>query len=148
MNILGWAIMVAFGFNAATSVRVANELGADHPRTAKFSVVVVVIFSCIIGLIISLVLIMSRKQYPYLFTSSPDVRKIVYQLTPLLAFSIVINNVQPVLAGVAVGAGWQALVAYVNVGCYYVFGVPMGLILGYKLDLGVMGIWFGMILGT
>ncbi|KAF5190458.1 Detoxification-like protein [Thalictrum thalictroides] len=148
MNILGWAVMVAFGFNAATSVRVSNELGAGHPRTAKFSVVVVVVFSCLIGMIISLILIISRKQYPYAFTSSPDVRKIVYQLTPLLAFSIVINNVQPVLSGVAVGAGWQTLVAYVNVGSYYVFGVPLGLILGYKLDLGVMGIWFGMITGT
>lgn len=39
--------------------------------------------------------------------------------------------------GVAVGGGWQGLVAYVNIACYYVFGVPMGLFLGYKLDMGV-----------
>ncbi|KAF5195849.1 Detoxification-like protein, partial [Thalictrum thalictroides] len=144
----GWAIMVALGFNAAISVRVSNELGAAHPRTAKFSVVVVVIFSIVIGMILSLILLILREQYPYAFTSSPDVRKIVYQLTPLLAFSIVINSVQPVLSGVAVGAGWQALVAYVNIVCYYVFGVPLGLILGYKFDFGVMGIWIGMISGT
>ncbi|KAL5718164.1 Protein DETOXIFICATION 29 [Ranunculus cassubicifolius] len=148
MNILGWAVMVAMGFNAATSVRVSNELGAAHPRTAKFSVVVVVIFSIIIGVMLSLILIITRNQYPYAFTSSSEVRKLVVQLTPLLAFSIVINNVQPVLSGVAIGAGWQALVAYVNVACYYVFGIPLGLILGYKVNLGVMGIWFGMLAGT
>ncbi|KAF9626249.1 hypothetical protein IFM89_031641 [Coptis chinensis] len=147
-NILGWAVMVAMGFNAATSVRVSNELGANHPRTAKFSVVVAVISSFIFGLILSLILITTRKQYPYAFTSSKDVRKLVYQLTPLLAFSIVLNNVQPVLSGVAIGAGWQALVAYVNIACYYLFGIPLGLILGYKLDLGVKGIWYGMITGT
>lgn len=56
----------------------------------------------------------------------------------MLAFCIVINNVQPVLSGVAIGAGWQTAVAYVNVACYYIFGVPLGLILGYKLDFGVM----------
>ena len=39
--------------------------------------------------------------------------------------------------GVAIGAGWQAAVAYVNIGCYYLFGIPLGLILGYKVDLGV-----------
>lgn len=39
--------------------------------------------------------------------------------------------------GVAIGAGWQAFVAYVNIGCYYVFGVPLGLILGYVLHFGV-----------
>ena len=37
----------------------------------------------------------------------------------------------------AIGAGWQAAVAYVNLGCYYIFGIPLGLILGYKLQMGV-----------
>lgn len=37
----------------------------------------------------------------------------------------------------AIGAGWQAAVAYVNIGCYYIFGIPLGLILGYKLQMGV-----------
>ena len=39
-------------------------------------------------------------------------------------------------AGVAVGCGWQAFVAYVNVGCYYVVGVPLGVLLGFTFDLG------------
>ena len=43
-----------------------------------------------------------------------------------------------VFAGVAIGAGWQTAVAYVNIGCYYLFGVPLGLVLGFKLDLGVL----------
>ena len=37
----------------------------------------------------------------------------------------------------AIGAGWQAVVAYVNIACYYLFGIPLGLIMGYKLDWGV-----------
>ncbi|KAJ8645865.1 hypothetical protein MRB53_007613 [Persea americana] len=148
MNILGWAVMVAIGANAATSVRVSNELGAGHPRTAKFSVVVVVATSFLIGAILSVILLITRKQYPSLFTSSEDVKKLVYELTPLLATSITINNVQPVLSGVAIGAGWQAVVAYVNIACYYIFGIPLGLILGYKVNLGVKGIWYGMLSGT
>jgi hypothetical protein len=38
--------------------------------------------------------------------------------------------------GVAVGCGWQAFVAYVNVGCYYLIGVPVGVVLGFTFDLG------------
>ena len=41
------------------------------------------------------------------------------------------------IAGVAIGAGWQAIVAYVNIGCYYIFGIPLGLTLGYILNMGV-----------
>jgi Na+-driven multidrug efflux pump len=38
--------------------------------------------------------------------------------------------------GVAVGCGWQAFVAYVNVGCYYIIGLPLGAVLGFKFNLG------------
>ena len=124
--------------NYICSVRVSNELGACHPRTAKFSLLVAVITSTLIGVMLSMVLIIFRNQYPFLFSNDSEVRKIVVELTPLLALCIVINNVQPVLSGVAVGAGWQAVVAYVNIACYYFFGIPLGLILGYKLDKGVM----------
>jgi MATE family multidrug resistance protein len=41
------------------------------------------------------------------------------------------------MAGVAVGAGWQALVAYVNLGCYYIIGLPLGFLIGWVFKLGV-----------
>jgi Na+-driven multidrug efflux pump len=41
------------------------------------------------------------------------------------------------VAGVAIGSGWQALVAYVNIGSYYLVGVPIGIILGWPLGFGV-----------
>lgn len=40
--------------------------------------------------------------------------------------------------GVAVGAGWQWLVAYINIGCYYLVGLPAGILLGFTAHLGVM----------
>ncbi|GFY88241.1 MATE efflux family protein [Actinidia rufa] len=137
MNILGWTVMVAIGFNAAISVRVSNELGAARPRMAKFSVVVASITSVIIGLLMALVLVIYRRQYPDLFSDSVEVTQAVYVLTPLLGVSIVINSLQPTLSGVAIGAGWQAYVAYVNIVCYYLFGIPLGLGMGYTLEMGV-----------
>ncbi|XP_062158643.1 protein DETOXIFICATION 29 [Alnus glutinosa] len=148
MNILGWTIMVALGMNAAISVRVSNELGAAHPRTARFALVVAVGTSFLIGLVLALILIVSRNVYPSLFSNDTSVEDLVKELTPILVLCIIIDNVQPVLSGVAIGAGWQAVVAYVNIACYYLFGVPLGLIMGYKLDMGVKGIWYGMMIGT
>ncbi|MED6207643.1 Protein DETOXIFICATION 31 [Stylosanthes scabra] len=148
MNILGWTIMFAFGINAAVSVRLSNELGASHPRTAKLTIVVATITSFVIAFFLSVVLVIFRKQYPSLFSNDEAVKAHVMELTPLLAICIIINNVQLVLSGVAVGAGWQTMAAYVNIGCYYLFGVPLGLVLGFKLHLGVIGIWSGMLSGT
>ncbi|KAK9949439.1 hypothetical protein M0R45_004961 [Rubus argutus] len=56
-------------------------------------------------------------------------------------------SVQPILSGVAVGSGWQSYVAYINLGCYYLTGVPLGFLMGWGFHQGVMGIWAGMIFG-
>jgi len=40
--------------------------------------------------------------------------------------------------GVAIGAGWQSLVAYINIACYYFVGLPAGILLGFKFGLGSM----------
>lgn len=39
-------------------------------------------------------------------------------------------------AGVAVGSGWQAYVAWINIFCYYIIGLPIGAILGWGFNLG------------
>ena len=80
-------------------MRVSNELGAAHPRAAKFSLVVAVLTSIIIGIALCLVLMVTRDKYPALFSNDDAVKNLVKQLTPLLATFIVINNIQPVLSG-------------------------------------------------
>ncbi|CAL5345717.1 unnamed protein product [Camellia sinensis] len=148
MTISGWVYMIAVGFNAAASVRVSNELGAGHPKSASFAVIIVTLSSFFIAVILAVVVLILRHVISYAFTSGTIVEEAVSELAPFLAVAIVLNGVQPVLSGVAVGCGWQAFVAYVNVGCYYVVGIPLGALLGFKFNLGAKGIWSGMIMGT
>ncbi|CAO2191815.1 unnamed protein product [Urochloa humidicola] len=147
-TINGWEMMIPFGFLAATGVRVANELGAGSGKGARFAIVVSITTSVVIGLVFWCLILYFNDQIALLFTSSGVVLAEVHNLSVLLAFTILLNSVQPVLSGVAVGSGWQALVAYVNVGTYYLIGVPLGMLLGWPLHFGVGGIWSGMIGGT
>uniref|UniRef100_A0A7N2LTD7 Uncharacterized protein n=1 Tax=Quercus lobata TaxID=97700 RepID=A0A7N2LTD7_QUELO len=285
MTVSGWVYMISVGFNAAASVRVSNELGAGHPKSAAFSVVIVTLSSAVIAVICAILVLALRHVISYVFTSGSTVADAVSELSPFLAISIILNGIQPVLSvfgkeggkhkprkhtshnpentsnpakrssderptsgarrstiaidrrarstndrdrstsaidersrssiddcdrrtrssialvdrrgtsalvdrdrrstrderarlcssiaivarstiaivarstiaivhraarrrGVAVGCGWQAFVAYVNVGCYYIIGIPLGAVLGFKFDLGAKGIWSGMIGGT
>uniref|UniRef100_A0A5B7BCQ4 Protein DETOXIFICATION n=1 Tax=Davidia involucrata TaxID=16924 RepID=A0A5B7BCQ4_DAVIN len=147
MNIQGWDAMIALGFNAAISVRVSNELGAGNARVAKFAVVVVSITSVSIGVVCMAVVFATRDYFPYLFTISTAVATETTKLAILLGITVLLNSLQPVLSGVAVGAGWQSLVAYINIGCYYLVGLPAGIVLGFTFGFGAMGIWSGMIGG-
>lgn len=147
MTVNGWEMMIPLAFFAATGVRVANELGAGNGKAAQFATIVSVIQSSVIGIFFCVLIMILHDKYAYLFTSTTEVLEAVDKLTVLLAATILLNSVQPILSGVAVGSGWQAWVAYVNLGCYYVIGLPLGLLMGLVFDLGVMGIWGGMILG-
>ncbi|XWS14628.1 hypothetical protein CRYUN_Cryun35bG0025500 [Craigia yunnanensis] len=138
MNINGWDAMIAIGFNAAISVRVSNELGAGNAWLAKFSVVVVSITSVGIGVVCMIVVFTTKDYFPYLFTNSDAVAEETSKLAILLGFTVLLNSLQPVLSGVAVGAGWQSLVAYINIGCYYIVGLPAGILLGFTFGFGVM----------
>ncbi|PWA58840.1 multi antimicrobial extrusion protein [Artemisia annua] len=147
LNILGWVGTVSLGLNIAVSVRVSNELGYRRPRAARFSVIVVVLTSLLIGLLSTTVLLVYKKQYPVYFTSSPEVMQIVEELTLLLGISMIIKSAQFALFGVAIGAGWQTVVFYMSMGSYFIVGIPLGLLLGFKYDMGVKGIWYGMVSG-
>ncbi|XP_047180810.1 protein DETOXIFICATION 41-like isoform X1 [Vigna umbellata] len=130
------------------SIRVSNELGASHPRIAKFSVFVVSGTSILVSVIFCSIILIFRVTLSKLFTSDTEVIEAVSHLTPLLAISVFLNGIQPILSGVAIGSGWQAVVAYVNLGSYYFVGLTVGCVLGFKTSLGVDGIWWGMILGV
>uniref|UniRef100_A0A2C9UH35 Protein DETOXIFICATION n=2 Tax=Manihot esculenta TaxID=3983 RepID=A0A2C9UH35_MANES len=117
MNLQLWTLTIALGFNVAISVRVSKELGAGHPKAAKFSMVVAVLTSIIIGVIFTALVLVTKDDYPKVFTGKPVVMKEASNLCYFLAATIFLNSIQPVLHGVAVGAGWQFLVALINIVC-------------------------------
>nr|AFW17284.1 putative multidrug and toxic compound extrusion protein 1 [Diospyros kaki]AMU19395.1 MATE3 protein [Diospyros kaki] len=148
MNYLNWDMQFMLGLAAAASVRVSNELGAGHPMVAKFSVVIVSGTSIAISIVFSAIVLIFKVGLSKLFTSDSEVIEAVSGLTPLLAISVFLNGIQPILSGVAIGSGWQAVVAYVNLGAYYIIGLPIGCVLGFKTSLAAAGIWWGMIIGV
>ncbi|KAL6317482.1 hypothetical protein AAG906_030235 [Vitis piasezkii] len=146
--ICGWESMIPLGFFAATGVRVANEIGAGNAKGARFASFVSVLTSLVVGLFFWSMILAFHDTLAMIFTSSSSVIAIVNELAELLAFTILLNCIQPVLSGVAVGYGWQAIVAFINIGSYYMVGVPLGILLGWLFHFGIKGIWTGMLSGT
>lgn len=77
----------------------ANELGAGKGKSAKFAMQVSVIQSTVIGLVFGVVIMKFHRQFAYIFTSSPSVLQAVNDMSILLAVTIFLNSVQPVLSG-------------------------------------------------
>ncbi|KAJ6401911.1 hypothetical protein OIU84_014065 [Salix udensis] len=98
-TISGWVFMISVGFNTAASVRVSNELGAGHPKSASFSVVVVTSCSFIISVMAAIVVMIFRDSISYIFTEGEVVAKAASDLAPFLAATLILNGIQPVLSG-------------------------------------------------
>ncbi|KAK3153599.1 hypothetical protein QOZ80_2BG0178040 [Eleusine coracana subsp. coracana] len=143
-----WTMMVALGFSTAISVRVSNELGANRPKEAQFSVLVAVSTSAFIGALFMAIFFIWRTTLPKFFSDSEEVIHGASRLGYLLAVTVFLSSIWPLLSGVAVGSGLQVLVAFVNVCCNYLVGIPLGILFGFRLKFGTLGIWMGMLTGT
>ncbi|GJN20464.1 hypothetical protein PR202_gb07845 [Eleusine coracana subsp. coracana] len=142
-----WTMMVALGFSTAISVRVSNELGANRPKEAQFSVLVAVSTSAFIGALFMAIFFIWRTTLPKFFSDSEEVIHGASRLGYLLAVTVFLSSIWPLLSGVAVGSGLQVLVAFVNVCCNYLVGIPLGILFGFRLKFGTLGIWMGMLTG-
>lgn len=117
-------------------VRVANVLGAGNGSRAMFAIKVALLNTLALGIFFWSIVMVFPDKLSMIFTSSTPVIKMVGGFAFLLATTILCNCVQPVLSGVAVGFGWQAQVAYVNLGSYYLVGVSLGIFFGWSLNFG------------
>lgn len=89
-------------FDLYCSIRVSNELGAGHPKVTKFSVIVVNTNSILISIVFCAIVLIFRVGLSQLFTTDSEVIEAVSNLTPLLAISVFLNGIQPILSGITV----------------------------------------------
>lgn len=81
------------------SVRVSNELGAGNPKVAKFSVLVVNATSILMSLFFGTIVLVFKVGLSKLFSTDSEVVEAVKDLAPLLALSVLLNGIQPILSG-------------------------------------------------
>ncbi|XP_044481761.1 protein DETOXIFICATION 24-like isoform X1 [Mangifera indica] len=148
LNVSGLQFMICLGFLTASCVRVSNELGGGNAKAAKFSIKVIIMTSTFFGVLFFVLCLAFGRQLSYLFTTSEEIADAISELSVFLAFSLLLNSIQSVLSGVAVGAGFQGVVAFINLGSYYLIGIPVGCLLGYVLNHGVKGLWVGLLAGV
>jgi MATE family multidrug resistance protein len=140
--------MIPFGLGAATSTRVANELGAANPRGAQRAVTTALSLALVEGILIALLLLSVRNKWGYAFTNEPEVAEYVARLCILLAILQVMDAIQGVLIGMIRGCGRQTLGAIANLGSYYLLGMPTGIVLGFVLHFNAYGLWTGILLAV
>ncbi|XP_073065341.1 protein DETOXIFICATION 14-like isoform X1 [Primulina eburnea] len=141
---------IPYSIGAAASTRVSNELGAGCPDRARASTWSAMVLSLSEAVISCSILLSFRHVFGYAFSNEKEVVNYLQEISPFVCLLLFMDCIQAVLSvlGVARGSGWQHLGAYVNLGAYYLAGLPMAAVLGFALHLRGKGLWFGLNVGS
>ncbi|XP_021277042.1 protein DETOXIFICATION 16-like [Herrania umbratica] len=145
LNTCSTIYMIPLGLSAAVSTRASNELGAGRPQAASLAVCVAVAMVATEGILAGIVFILGHKVWGYFYSKDKQVVKYVGEMLLLIATSHFVDGIQSVLTGVARGCGWQRIGALINLGAYYLMGIPSSIILAFVYHIGGKGLWTGII---
>jgi MATE family multidrug resistance protein len=81
------------------------------------------------------------------FTEDVVVAQLIREIVPWVAVYIVVDGLKATVAGLFRGCGLQRIGAWINLAGYYVIAIPVGVLLGFTLKMGLTGIWVGNIAG-
>lgn len=83
-----------------------------------------------------------------MFTNDPTVIATSMTVLPLLSLLVFCDGINSVVSGVLRGSGRQMLGAITNFWGYFIVGLPLAAYLAFKVDMGIHGLWWGVIAGA
>lgn len=137
--------MIASGLGGTISTRVSNELGAGNPKGTRLAVQLVLLITITQGIITGSILILIRGLWGYAYSNEEEVVSYVATMLPFISLSSLLDGIQGVLSGTIRGCGRQKIGAFINLGAYYLVGIPSAILLAFVLHMGGKGLWLGII---
>lgn len=136
--------VITYGLGAAASTRISNELGAGHPRAARLAACVVIVIGVALGTVDGLVLIAIRNVWGYAYSNDREVIRYLANMMFILAASHFLDSLLCALTGIVRGCGLQKIGVYVNLGSYYLVGIPAAVVLAFVFHTRGKGLWLGI----
>lgn len=147
INLAAVTYMMAAGVASAATIKTGNNLGRsafdDLRKSAIASYHVVIAFMSITALLF----VFANNLLPFIYTEDAAVIGIAAQLLIIAGFFQLFDGTQVVGLGVLRGIGDVNIPTLITFVAYWVIGIPLGYLLGIKLNMGVNGIWYGLTFG-
>ena len=147
MNVSSMGYMLYLGVSVSGNVRIGNALGAGDAHRAEIASYLTLGAGTLMSMINITILLTFRKTLPCFFTTDLEIIEKAQHLFIIAAVFQFPDALNACAQGIFRGSGRQALAAKLNFCAYYVIGIPLGIVLGIKLQWGVGGLWWGMTAG-
>ncbi|KAJ6426657.1 MULTIDRUG RESISTANCE PROTEIN [Salix viminalis] len=127
------------------STRVGNELGANNPRKAKLAAITGLCSSFILGFTALCFAVMVRKIWASMFTQDAEIIALTSMVLPIIGLCELGNCPQTTGCGVLRGSARPKMGANINLGCFYLVGMPVAVWLSFYAGFDFKGLWLGLL---
>ena len=139
-----FAILPAWGLSNAAATMVGQALGAKNPDRAEASVWTAGKYNAIVLGLISVIFVVFAPQIVSIYTDDPRVAPYATACLRIVSTGFVFFAYGLVFTQSFNGAGDTWTPTWINLGCFWVFQIPLAWLLAIRLEMGPEGVFIAM----
>lgn len=147
LNMASITYMIALGISAAAMIRVGNQLGKKDYQTmrevALTSYIMAIVFMATAGIIF----IVGRYYFPTFYIEDSTVINQAASLLIVAGLFQLSDGIQVIGLGALRGMSDVKIPTVLTLIAYWGIGLPLGYVMGFTLDQGALGVWYGLLAG-
>ncbi|XP_057446303.1 protein DETOXIFICATION 49-like [Lotus japonicus] len=129
----------------SVSTRVGNKLGAQKPAKGRLSAIVGLSCSFLSGFLALIFALMVRNIWASMFTQDKEIIALTSMVLPIIGLCELGNCPQTTGCGVLRGTARPKDGANINLGCFYLVGMPVSIWLAFFAGYDFQGLWLGLL---
>ena len=123
-----------------------EQVGAGNVALAKKHAVTHITFAVFVMLIIMSCLRIWDDGVAALFTEQELDQAYIKEVMNVLSVYLILDAVHGVNSGIVRALGKQFIASVATILCYYLVGMTLALVLGFKFEMGLVGFWLGFMI--
>jgi MATE family multidrug resistance protein len=147
LNLASLTFMVPLGVSSAAAVIVGHAVGRGDPDAVRRSTFAALLVGAAFMTVAAVCFILFPGFLAGIYSREADVLQLAILLLPIAGVFQVFDGLQVVALGLLRGLGDTRVPMLVNVIGFWCIGMPVSLWLGFGLDYGAVGLWWGLVVG-
>lgn len=147
LNLASISYMMAAGLSTAGMIRVSNQIGRNNRKAMREAGMVVFGMVLVFMATTAILFISFRNFLPTLYIDDPEVIAMSATLLIIAGMFQLSDGVQVVGLGVLRGMEDVRFPTWITLFAYWILGLPLGYFLAFELEMGAVGVWYGLLIG-
>ncbi len=144
INIASLTFMVPLGVGQAAAVLVGNAVGAEDRAEARRSARAALVYGVGFMAFTAMLFLLIPGTLAAIYTTDLAAAALAATLIPVAGVFQLFDGMQAVAAGVLRGGGDTRVPLLINLGGFWIAGIPLSLALGFRSGMGPVGRWWGL----